>query len=1213
MKNILTLFVLSFLPLILVSQTTTDTENWIKTKTYKTETATVITNPTLLEAKMQVQYFDGLGRPKQIIDYGMSGNGKDLVTHIEYDPYGRQVKEFLPYESILTSTLAYRPSASAEVVTFYNTAAFGNTQNPYSEKQLENSPLNRIQKQGFPGTNWAVTTNNDDHTVKYVYGTNVATSVRSFKAIATWDASTKTYNISFSGTSSSYFAANMLYKTVVYDENTALGETNKGTEKYTDIEGRVVLERTNYVNTGGGGYLIVHDTYYVYDQFGNLTYVIPPAVDLTANVTQTILDNMCYQYKYDHRNRLVEKKLPGKQWEYIVYDKLDRVRATGPVLSPFTNSTASGWLITKYDKFNRPVFTAYQDATITSAARKAFQDNVENATYQINESKTTTNTIVNSVAFRYSTVSYPLNAYHTLTVQYYDDYLFDNGPVNPTDFVPIISQTVRNPFTSKNSCKTLPTGEWIRLTETSSAVNAKTNYSQYKDDRFASPIVDRVLYSGGDYTKIISEIDFEGKVKQKQTSHKKGTNAVINTYEILTYSNQSRLNTHTHKVNSLAVELLSSNSYDALGRLKSKKVGNNETTPLQKIDYSYNIRGWMNRINNYPNLTDTPSDLFTFKLQYDSTGYTDVSKQYNANISETYWKTSTDNKERRYGYVYDDLNRMKNSYYKNVTTGSIYNTYNEGLSYDKNGNITSLQRNGGIEVQNSTTQIDNMTYYYDPLIKNRLVKVIDATNNIDGFDDDGTGTLASDPSNDYAYDANGNMTKDENKAITAITYNHLNLPVKITFSTGYKIEYLYDALGTKVKKTVTQGSTVTTTDYREEFQYKNGVLQFIHHEDGYVNYNPGGSGFFNYAYYIKDHLGNIRVSFAKNPPTGLIRLMKENHYYPFGLKHPYNSTEYDFYYNSSTNSISIPPYAHANKYQYNSKEWQNELSLNLYDYGARMFDPAIGRWGVVDPLAEKYQSWSPYNYVYNNPLKYTDPSGMEIEGDIYNLKGKHIGNDGINDNKVYVKRTTDNSQLSTDEAKQHTDIANEAPCVSNTINLTATTGITHEEFQLLAATAYGESGTSNNYKEIYGIASAIINNNVARGENSSLSKTIFSIANAASDGNARYGAFSNTSLEDRGKNAGMRKANAGAINALMGGFDYSNRATGWDGNDLPFNSHRFGLNISNSSHDIYKVGDKPLSKKENGSYYRRQSTAAHGSTMFYKIHPTFVKGGGRAF
>ena len=219
---------------------------------------------------------------------------------------------------------------------------------------------------------------------------------------------------------------------------------------------------------------------------------------------------------------------------------------------------------------------------------------------------------------------------------------------------------------------------------------------------------------------------------------------------------------------------------------------------------------------------------------------------------------------------------MKNSYYKNVTTGSIYNTYNEGLSYDKNGNITSLQRNGGIEVQGSTTTIDNLNYSYDTAIKNRLVKVSDATNNISGFKDDAA--PGNDTSNDFDYDANGNMTKDENKAITAIKYNHLNLPVKITFSTGYKIEYLYDALGTKMKKTITQGSTVTTTEYREGFQYLGGVLQFIQHAEGYVNYLNAGGGKYNYVFNYLDHLGNVRASFAKDPATGLPKILKENHY-----------------------------------------------------------------------------------------------------------------------------------------------------------------------------------------------------------------------------------------------------------------------------------------------------------------------------------------------
>nr|WP_315244348.1 RHS repeat-associated core domain-containing protein [uncultured Flavobacterium sp.] len=228
---------------------------------------------------------------------------------------------------------------------------------------------------------------------------------------------------------------------------------------------------------------------------------------------------------------------------------------------------------------------------------------------------------------------------------------------------------------------------------------------------------------------------------------------------------------------------------------------------------------------------------------------------------------------------------------------------------------------------------------------------------------DGTNT-----GNDYMYDANGNMTRDYNKGIgtsstDGITYNHLNLPARITFNTGATIDYIYDASGIKQRKIVSSG---ITTDYAGGFQYENNILRFFTHPEGYVEYNTGT---FNYIYQYKDHLGNVRLSYKdiSQTSTPSLQILEENSYYPFGLKHKDNNVV------NSTNS--------ALKYKYNGKELQDELGLNMYDYGARNYDPALGRWINIDPHIEKYESISPYSYVFNNPVKYIDIKGKD-PGDV---------------------------------------------------------------------------------------------------------------------------------------------------------------------------------------------------------------------------------------
>ena len=137
------------------------------------------------------------------------------------------------------------------------------------------------------------------------------------------------------------------------------------------------------------------------------------------------------------------------------------------------------------------------------------------------------------------------------------------------------------------------------------------------------------------------------------------------------------------------------------------------------------------------------------------------------------------------------------------------------------------------------------------------------------------------------------------------------------------------------------------------------------------------------------------------PRKKRLRRKKRINYYPFGLKHKgYNNV-------ISSNGNSV-----AQKFQYNGKELNDELGLDWYDFGARNYDSALGRWMNLDPLAEQMRRHSPYNYAFNNPIFWIDPDGMAPFTDLYNLKGKHVKHieDGKDDKRIVLttsKKTED--------------------------------------------------------------------------------------------------------------------------------------------------------------------------------------------------------------
>ena len=374
---------------------------------------------------------------------------------------------------------------------------------------------------------------------------------------------------------------------------------------------------------------------------------------------------------------------------------------------------------------------------------------------------------------------------------------------------------------------------------------------------------------------------------------------------------------------------LAAYTYDKFGRLQSREF---HGASANKLTYAYNLRGW---------LTGISGSKFTQTLYY-NTGTGAV--KYNGSISSMTWKAGDESTVRGYKFTYDGLDRMQSSTYgETASINTNVNRFSENVTgYDKNGNIKSLQRYSQTAAS-AYGLIDNLTFTLDGNRLNRVDDAVTASAYNGGFEfKDG-----AKQANEYAYDANGNLTKDLNKGITNISYNCLNLPSVVTFSDGSTITYTYAADGTKLKTVHKIGSTTTTTDYCGNVVYENGVRKLLLTEEGYVTLSDS-----KYHYYLKDHQGNNRVVINQ---SGSVE--ETNHYYPFGGV-----------FASTTN---VQPY------KYNGKEYDTKKGLNLYDYGARHYDAALGRLTTFDPLAEKHYSESLYTYCYSNPINCIDPNGKD--------------------------------------------------------------------------------------------------------------------------------------------------------------------------------------------------------------------------------------------
>ena len=627
---------------------------------------------------------------------------------------------------------------------------------------------------------------------------------------------------------------------------------------FTDEMGHVVLTRQMKGSE-------THDTYYVYDDKGNLCFVLQPMYQSSAN-----LDQYAFQYKYDGRNRCIWKKLPGAGYVEMVYDNADRL-----VFSQDGNQRAlstGNWMYYKYDGLNR-----------------------------LTEQGTCTNKVTTSGT-------------NVLVQHFYDSYAFrSQAGFNNSNFPDDASDNGKGALTASVA------------TVLGSSNKIYTAYYYDIKGRVAKTVQSNLL-GGYDVTATVYTFtDKPATVTHTHTASGKPTRTEMYTYS---YNHADRLLKVEHTLGGTKITL-ADYAYDNLGRLQSKSLHGSATN---KLTYAYNVRGW---------LTGISGTKFTQNLYYNTGNGT---ARYNGSISSMTWKAGNESTVRGYKFTYDGLDRLLNATY-GETAGINANTdrFSENVTaYDKNGNIKTLQRYGQTAASGYGL-IDNLTFTLAGNLLNRVDDAAAASAYGGGFEfKDGVKQA-----NEYTYDSNGNLTKDLNKGISTITYNVLNLPNMVTFSDGSTIAYTYGADGTKLKTVHKTGSTTTTTDYCGNVVYENGVQKLLLTDEGYVTLSDS-----KYHYYLKDHQGNNRVVINQ---SGTVE--ETNHYYPFG--------------GVFASSGNVQPY------KYNGKELDAKKGLNWYDYGARHYDAALGRFTTVDPSAENYYSTSPFTYCLNNPLNYIDPLGTD--------------------------------------------------------------------------------------------------------------------------------------------------------------------------------------------------------------------------------------------
>ena len=585
----------------------------------------------------KVEYFDGLGRPFQTVLKKVTASSSNLVTLQEYDVAGRAVNSWLPIVSSAeyVAPAAFKSSAPGN---------YGNDSRPYGQPVYEASPLNRTVKEYGPGAAWY-----SSHSVNTDYLGN-STANAQLNCI--------NYSVSSAGalTSNGSYASGQLSVVKTTDEDLNVSYT------FTDKMGHVVLTRQMKGSE-------THDTYYVYDDKGNLCFVLQPMYQSSAN-----LDQYAFQYKYDGRNRCIWKKLPGAGYVEMVYDNADRL-----VFSQDGNQRAlstGNWMYYKYDGLNR-----------------------------LTEQGTCTNKVTTSGT-------------NVLVQHFYDSYAFrSQAGFNNSNFPDDASGNGKGALTASVA------------TVLGSSNKIYTAYYYDIKGRVAKTVQSNLL-GGYDVTATVYTFtDKPATVTHTHTASGKPTRTEMYTYS---YNHADRLLKVEHTLGGTKITL-ADYAYDNLGRLQSKSLHGSATnkltyaynvrswlTGISGSKFTQNL--YYNTGNGTACYTGNISSM-TWKAGNESTirgykfTYDGLSRLMNATYGETAGINTNTNRFSENVTAYDKNGNIKTLQRYGQTAASSYGLI-DNLTFTLGGNQLSRvddaaaasAYNGGFEFKDGVKQANEYTY-----------------------------------------------------------------------------------------------------------------------------------------------------------------------------------------------------------------------------------------------------------------------------------------------------------------------------------------------------------------------------------------------------------------------------------------------------------------------------------------------------------------------